>query len=209
MRSYLCLFTVLVAACGEDTSGSSEPLTCESIAICTTYEVKTFTGAVPAPAGGTIKSGLYRLAYNIIPDGIDGEEADYSDELTALLIEGTQYNWAGYFQDSVGKITIAGTDATFTDTRDCFRGADQGDSTNSWTYKFTASGTELHIYDHVRRSDGVEWDKMNVFKLVSDPDEICDTVSSEPSTPGDSAMCNVANCGCSFSVNGTVDACPS
>lgn len=204
MRTYLTLFTVLVAACGGDDTGSSEPLTCESIAMCTTYEVKTFTGTVPTPAGGTIKNGLYRLAYNVIPSGIDGEDEGYSDTLDAILIEGNQFNW-----DNLGTFSTSGTEITFNDTRRCDRGTDEGEAMNTWTYKYTATATELHIFDHVSRSDGVEWEKMNVYKLVSDPGEVCDTVSAEPSTPGDSATCNVLNCGCSFSVNGTVDSCPS
>lgn len=208
MRHLVCLFTVLAAACGGDDS-SSEPLTCESIALCTTYEVKTFTGTVPAPAGGTIKSGLYRLAYNLIPAGIPGEEEDYIDSLDALLIEGTQYNWAGPFRDDLGTLSTSGTDLTFTQTRRCNRGEDNGTYSDSTTYKYTATANELHVYVHVRRSDGMEWDQMDVYKLTSSPSEICETVSAEPSTPGDSAMCTVINCGCSFSVNGTVDVCPT
>ncbi len=205
----LVLSLVTVAACGgsDDTTMSSDPLTCDSIAMCTTYDVKTFVGTLPAGAGGTIHGGLYRLAYTMIPEGIDGEEGGYEEGLDALMIDGTSYNWAGFFRDHAGTLATAGTTLTFQHTHSCYRGEDKGASSDTDSYPYTATATELRLYSHVERSDGVEWDNMLVYRLVDDPSEVCDTVSSEPATPGDSADCNVSNCGCSFSIGDTVTSC--
>jgi hypothetical protein len=161
---------------------------------------------VPAAAGGTVASGLYRLAYKLIPDNV-GETGGYHDELEALEISGTQYNWAGFFRDEIGTIATSGAMLTFQSTRKCSRGSDGDPSTQSLAYKYTATSGQILIYDHVTRSDGVQWDQINAYVLANSPQDVCTVVTSEPAAPGDSAMCTVSNCACSFAVNDTVSAC--
>ncbi len=187
-------------------AASAQPLTCKSIALCTTYDVKTFIGDVPAPSGGTVKDGLYRLAYVLDPSNID-EDPGYHADLDALMIRGSYYNWAGFFRDGVGTFSTSGQTITFKESQNCERGTDGSSSTQMLEYKFTASDSELRIFSHVSRSDGVEWDSMYVYKRTSAPSEVCDTVSSEPSQPGDSADCHVTNCACNFAVENTVNEC--
>lgn len=203
---------VSLAACGGaddegptvDAKPAAEPLVCSSVAFCTTYSVKTFTGTVPAPAGGTPRDGIYRLAYTLIPDNI-GETAGYSsDDLDVLEIRGGYFSWAGFHRDEVGTWTTAGTTLTMARTKNCERGSDSSTSTTTNDYPFTVSGSELHIYSHVTRGD-VEWDKMYVYKPAGS--DVCETVASPPAAPADSAMCRVTNCACKFAVNGTVNAC--
>lgn len=210
---------IVVAACGggggggggDDGGGGvdappAEPLTCKSIALCTTFEVKTFLGTPSTPAGGALGDGIYKLAYKLIPDDI-GESGGYHDELEALEIRGDQFNWAGFFRDEVGTVTVAGTKATFQATRRCSRGTDTGDSTDKQDYPFTASAGELHLFSHVTRSDGVQWDEEQVYLRVGDPQQVCAAVANEPSTPGDSVQCTVSNCACSFAIEDTVGEC--
>jgi hypothetical protein len=208
------MFLIALAACGGgsddspaiDAAPMAEPLTCSSVAFCTTYDVKTFTGTVPAAMGGTPTDGVYRLAYSLIPDNV-GEMPGYRDDLDVLQIRGGYYNWAGFFRDEIGTFTTSGTALSFRRTKNCERGSDGSADTTTTDYKFTASGNELHIYSHVKRSDGVEWDKVYVYKKTSGSNETCNTVSAPPSAPADSAMCNVTNCACRFAVEGTVNAC--
>jgi hypothetical protein len=212
MHRKLLVLSVLAACGGDDQPNSQpdshtdQPLVCKSIALCTTYEVKTFTGTVPAATGGTVASGVYRLAYKLIPDDV-GETGGYHDELEALEISGTQYNWAGFFRDEIGNIATSGTTLTFRASRKCSRGSDGDPSTNSQDYKYTATSNQLLIYDHVTRSDGVQWDEINAYVLTTSPQDVCTVVNSEPSAPGDSARCTVTNCACNFAVNDTVSEC--
>jgi len=210
-------FVLVLAACGggggDGDDGSPSPdsmmdtaLTCKSVALCTTYDVKTFVGTVPAPAGGSVENGVYRLAYDLIPDDV-GEQEAYRDELEVLQIRDGHFNWAAFFHDELGTYTTSGQTITFQETRRCDRGAEGEASTARTEYAYTATGDELHLYSRVMRSDGVSWDKMYVYKRTTSPDDVCRTVNAEPSAPGDSARCNVTNCACSFAVEGTVDAC--
>lgn len=214
-KSSLIALALALSACGGgndgDTSGSDatmmgEPLACNSVAFCTTYDVKTFTGTVPAPGGGKPADGIYRLAYTLIPDNV-GETAGYSDDLDVLQLRGGYFNWAGFFRDEVGTFTVAGDTLSFKRTKNCERGTDGSADTTQVDYKFTASGSELHLYSKVTRSDGVSWDKLYVYKPTASPDEICRTVPAMPASPADSAMCRVTNCACRFATNGTVNAC--
>jgi hypothetical protein len=211
MHRQLLVLSAL-AACGGDghptnpDAPPAQPLACKSIALCTTFDVKTFTGTVPAATGGTIASGLYRLAYKLVPDNV-GQTAGYHDELDALEISGTQYNWAGFFRDAIGSISTSGATLTFQETRKCQRGSDGDASTQSQSYTYTATGGQLLIYDHVTGSNNMQWDEINAYVLTTSSQDVCVTVSSEPSMPGDSAMCTVSNCACSFAVNDTVSAC--
>ena len=215
MKTSLLMMSLVLAACGGgDDGGTSasdapmmvEPLTCNSVAFCTTYDVKTFIGTVPTATGGKPADGMYRLAYTLIPDTV-GEMATYIDDLDVLQIRGGYFNWAGFHRDEVGTFTASGDTLTFKSTKNCDRGSDGSASTEQTDYKFTASGTELHIYSKVTRSDGVMWDKMYVYKQASNPEEICKTVTSPPASPADSAMCRVTNCACRFATNNTVNAC--
>lgn len=221
MNRWKLVLVLIIAACGGGTSNTDgsgvdargadarqdlPALTCKSIAHCSTYDVKTFLGTVPAPAGGTVKSGLYRLAWNLIPADVN-EAGGYHDELEALAISGTSFNWASFHHDAVGTISTSGTTITFQETLNCNRGSDGSASTSMLKYTYTASGDELRIFSHVQRSDGVSWEKMYVYVLVSDPAEVCNAVANEPTTPGDSTQCRVSNCACKFAIDGTVNAC--
>ncbi|HEY5928196.1 MAG TPA: hypothetical protein VIV11_41195 [Kofleriaceae bacterium] len=209
-------FAFVVCACGGEGGGdddspaadaaNAQPLTCKSIALCTTYDVKTFLGSVPAPAGGAVNDGLYRLAWVMDPDNVD-EDAGYFQDLDALAIRGSSFNWAGFFRDDIGTWSTSGSVMTFKHTQNCERGSDGSVSTDMREYKYTASASELRIFSHVSRSDGVEWDRMYVYVLTSSPADVCKAVTSEPSTPGDSADCQVTNCACKFAVEGTVSEC--
>jgi hypothetical protein len=210
-----CVF--VVAACGGGGGGGGDdqpspdaqnvkPLTCSSIALCTTYDVKTFIGKVPVPEGGKVSDGLYRLAWVLDPDDI-GETAGYHDDLDALAIRGGTFNWAGFFRDDIGTISTSGTMITFKQTQHCERGTDGSASTEALDYKYTATANELHLYSHVTRSDGVQWDSMKAYVLTSSPQDVCQTVSGDPTMPGDSAKCRVTNCACKFAVEGTVGEC--
>jgi hypothetical protein len=182
-----------------------QPLTCKSVALCTTYDVKTFIGEVPAPAGGTVESGLYRLAYVVAPSNVN-ETPGYRDDLDVLMIRGTYFNWAGFFRNTIGTISTSGSVITFQDTQYCSYGEDGDAATTKKEYKYTAMAGELRIYSHVWRSDGVEWDEMMVYKQTQ-PQGVCETVSTEPQQPADSAKCRVTNCACNFALEGTVQSC--
>jgi hypothetical protein len=213
------LVVVAIAGCGGggssqgddddqpvDAPATDQPLTCKSIALCTTYDVKTFIGTVPAPEGGTVKDGLYRLQYVLVPSNIN-ETAGYRESLEALMIRGKHFNWAGFGHDSIGTITTNGPMITFNETQYCSYGSDGDAATTKVEYKYTAVGDELRIYSHVRRSDGVEWDELNVYVAASSPADVCQTVSGDPVQPGDSTKCRVTNCECNFAIEGTVNDC--
>jgi hypothetical protein len=216
VRSILAI-AMVATACGGGNDGPGdgnpdgqpqpgEQLTCKSIALCTTYDVKTFLGTVSTPAGGTLQNGLYKFAYEIRPDNVN-EDGGYTEDLEALVISGNQYNWAGFFRNELGTLTVAGTKVTFQASRRCVRGTDTGESTNKLEYPFTATDREIHFFSHVIRSDGVEWDDEMVYLRVDDPSTVCEAVANEPTTPGDSVQCRVSNCACSFAVNNTVGEC--
>jgi hypothetical protein len=200
----------LLAACGggDDAPAIDAPaaLTCKSIALCSTYDVKTFIGTIDPPAGGAIHDGIYRLAWIMDPSST-GDSPGYHDGLDALQIRGTSYNWAGFFRDHIGSISASGTAITFQKSQHCERGSDGSSTTDKLDYKYTASATELRLYSHVTRSDGTEWDRLYVYVLTSAADEVCRTVSTEPTSPGDSADCTVTNCACRFAIEGTVSTC--
>ncbi len=212
----MTLLWLMTAACGggggddtplPDGATPAVPLTCKSVALCTTHDVKTFTVAtLPVAGGGTVADGVYRLAYDLIPNDI-GEQPGYFDGLDVLQVRGKHYNWAGFHRDELGTFTTAGTTLTFQQTRDCDRGTDGEPTTRTVEYRYTASATELHLYSRVMRSDGVSWDKVYVYKRTASPDEVCRTVPSDPAAPGDSARCTVSNCACSFAIENTVAAC--
>jgi hypothetical protein len=205
----------LLGACGggnqnasqdahRDDGATSPPLTCKSAALCTTYEVKTFVTTQPAPSGGSIRDGLYRLAYDLVPANAD-VQAGYYDELDALEIRGGSYVWTGLFRDHMGTVATSGTSATFMHSQNCHLGAPGDPASRTDTYQYTATASELDLYATV--TEGTKsWLKMYVY--VPDPGAgVCGTVSAEPTTPGDSAMCTVTNCACSFAVEGTVNQC--
>lgn len=218
----LLVIAVFLAACGGSSSSpgdddsvdagvdaappQQQPLTCSSVALCTTYDVKTFLGTVPAPAGGTIRSGLYRLAWVLDPDDVN-ETGGYHEDLEALLIQGTSMHRAGFFDDDVGTLSTSGTTLTFKVTEECALGTDESAGTTTLTFPYTATDTQLQLYSHVSRSDGVQWDRLYTYVRADDPSEICRTVASAPSTPGDSAKCNVTNCECHFAMGQTLEQC--
>lgn len=181
-------------------------LTCGSLAFCTTYDVKTFIDTVPAPAGGTLRDGIYRLAYTIDPAST-GDTPGYHLDLDLLEIQGTSYNWAGFLRDHIGTVATSDTTVTFQKTSTCSGGRDGEATTDKLDYKYTATAGELDLFSHVMRSDGTQWDRLYAYKRVASPDEACATVTGDPQTPADSAQCRVTNCACHIAINGTVSSC--
>jgi hypothetical protein len=216
-RLCFVLASAFAAACGgggsdgDDDPGtpdgaSGEALACDAVALCTTYQVKSFLGTVPAPAGGAVANGLYRLAYDVYPADAGEEWAGYHDDLDVLLVEDGSYNWAGFFRDSVGSITASGTTLAFHSTHRCLRGAEGDADERTTEYPYTATANELHLYEHVTTGTG-EFDKLLVYRRADDPADVCATVDTEPASPADSAQCRVTNCACNFAVNDTVSEC--
>lgn len=196
---------------GGSSSGGNAALTCSSLALCTTYEVKTFLGQVPAPAGGALRDGIYRLDY-IVSGASDDSFAGYKTGVEALLVQGSSYVWAGFSADERGTLTASGSTLTFADRTACPRG-DTGDAfSGTDEFAYTTDGETLSMFHDVTVSNGDKYVDQYVFKRVSSPGDVCETVDSEPSSPGSSATCNVRNCGCVIKANqGPIDpdTCPA
>lgn len=196
---------------GGSSSGGATELTCESLALCTTNEVKIFLGDVPAAAGGTLGDGLYRLEYLIA--GTDDPQAVGHSSVEALGIDGGQFIRAsGFGANERGRVSTSGTTLSFGDRVACSLGATGDPISSSDEYEYTATADTISLYSEVS-SNGGRYLELHVFKKIDGPRDVCETVDTEPSAPGsNSAQCHVSNCGCVIkSGSGTIDrdSCPS
>lgn len=206
-----CVFGLLFSACDSNPSpmdgtdaAASSTLTCSSsLTLCTNADVTVYASTgIADPAGGTVAPGQYRLAWIETADASrDGQR----DDLVSLDIAGTGFNWSGGVQGEVGTFSVSGTDLTLHYTERCELGARVDSDDREWTYPYTASGTELRLYETV---SGFAY--VRVFRRMADPSEVCEFESSPPSSAGDSATCEALNCFCAYTSSGTLSesSCP-
>jgi hypothetical protein len=214
------LFVLLLISCGgKETAGAgadakpgvpavdaaaAQPLTCSSLAFCTSYEYRDYLiGTVPTATGGTISDGQYRASWRLIPDNV-GSTAGFSNKTSILEFRGRSYNWAGFFQDEVGTFNVSGSDLVMSATQKCSQGA-EGSKYNPpdvATFKFTAIGNQVTIYSRIT-SGSKQWDEATVYEKIS-PQDFCSTSDPTPTTPGPSVNCQVSNCYCASAVNNTL-----
>lgn len=186
-------------ACGSDDGGDSgDPLTCESLTLCTYAEVTNYhVASIAEPAGGTIADGQYRLAW------VETERADDDgrlDDLEAMEIRGDQFRLSSGPRGDLGELTRSGSELTLHTTQYCDLSVASDTAEASWTYGYTATASELRLYD-VGSSGGEQWKIVRVFRKMGDPGEACDLVSSVPTAAGESAYCWSSNCFCAVAMN--------
>lgn len=205
-----CLVAVLAmagAACGSDDGDSGEALTCASLTLCTYAEVTNYhVASIPAPQGGAIADGQYRLGW------VETERADDDgrlDDLEALEIRGGQFRLSSGPRGDLGEFTRNGSELTMHTTQYCDLSEATDTADNTWTYGYTATANELRLYD-VGSTTGAQWTIVRVFRKMGDGGEACDLVSTVPSSAGDSAQCWSSNCFCAVAVNTALDeaSCP-
>ncbi|MEZ4402353.1 MAG: hypothetical protein R3B06_20175 [Kofleriaceae bacterium] len=206
----------LALGCGGDDGGGGgadgggvdggAALTCASLTLCTYAEVTQYFTPITAPAGGAIADGQYRLAW--VETGRADDDGRLAD-LEALEIRGGQFRMSGGPRGDLGTWSTSGTDLTLHTTAYCDLSAPDGDADNTWTYRYTATPTELRIYD-TGSSGASTWDIVRVWKRMGAADEACALVAAVPTTPGESAACWASNCFCAYAVNTTLPAasCP-
>lgn len=184
-------------------AASVEGLTCSSFTLCSYAEVMFYASAtLPAPAGGTVTPGHYRLAW---VETADASRAGVTDDLAALEIAGSSFSWSGGPEGELGTFSVSGTDLTMHYTARCELGAQTRTDDRSFTFQYTATGNELRLYETVSG-----FAQARVFRRMSDASEVCDLESEAPASAGDSAVCNASNCFCAYAVGGTLaeSSCP-
>lgn len=153
-----------------------------------------FVGEIPAPAGGTITNGIYRLAWGVRSDG----QATNDVSMDGFIVRGSQYLNSSAIASvgNRGTFTTNGTNVTFTSLESCFGSSTDPDASPDGpiTQPYTATSSLIYLF-------GDAW--VYAYEKVSDPNELCETVS-EPSTPGYSATCS-GGCYCSVTSGGTLD----
>lgn len=208
----------LLAACdggdpapGTDAGGGvgdapgAPSLTCSSFTLCTYAEVSTYATSITPPTGGALIDGTYRLAW---VEASDEARAGISEDLSAIVIRDGSFSWSGGTDGELGTLRAEGTNLTFHPTAVCELGAQTDDDDRTIVYGYSATGAQLRLHETISGPDG--WEQVWVFVRVASPDEVCELVSSAPSSPGDSAECNALNCFCSYAVEDTLEAsaCP-
>jgi hypothetical protein len=186
-------------ASGGDGGSGATPLTCQDFAYCSTYDVHRYVAATGTPSGGAIRDGVYRLAWEVDPPS--SNQTPGSSYAEALMFRGGKYFVEKRYR---GTIAISGTTLAFTYTGYCDLGKDDGETsvfTNEQQY--TAMSDRVILYDAVK-SGATSWLRERVFLRV---DDVCRTVSSTPSSPGDSYQCTVFNCVCRTAQGSTIQAC--
>ncbi|MGE3459800.1 MAG: hypothetical protein AB7O24_32120, partial [Kofleriaceae bacterium] len=158
----LCVISFGLVACGSDGSDGDgtmdTPLQCSDFAYCSTYDVKSYIAPVPAPAGGSISDGLYRLAWTVDPPeaGID-PGTDYAD---AFRIDGEHFVFGDY--GGRGTLSIAGTQITLHNIAHCANGEEVGTPDPVRTYEFTATTDQISLYS-TTTSGGTSWLSQSVY----------------------------------------------
>jgi hypothetical protein len=201
MNNNVSILFLLVACGGGGSTATPDAaqLRCTDFAYCSTYSVKRYQGTVDTPAGGTIRDGTYRLAWQVDPTTVtDSGTHEYAK---ALRIVGNQFvdGEFGYR----GTLAIDGTTLTFNGVAHCSMGS-ESEGTNTTAYQFTANDDQLILFSTVTRSDGQSWKRESVFVRT---DNVCQTVNSVPASPGDSYTCTVTNCVCRSAIGNTVASC--
>jgi len=176
-------------------------LACKDLAYCSTYEINQYDGTIDTPAGGTVADGIYRLAYNVNPASAGQGNDTFGDYAEVWRFQ------AGTFVNSDiwgrGTFTTSGTTMTQNEVSGCYLGTEGTASTSMRTYTYTALPDRIVFFDQVSNGS-MMWTAMRVFLKVND---MCTTVSTVPTTPGDSYRCTVSNCACNESTQGTVQQC--
>jgi hypothetical protein len=179
----------------------AQALACKDLAYCSTYEINQYNGTVDTPAGGTVADGIYRLAYLVNPASAGQGNDTFGDYAEVWRFQ------AGTFVNSDiwgrGTFTTSGTSMMQSEVASCNLGAEGSSSTSTRTYTYTALPDRIEFFDQVS-GGGMTWTAMRVFLKV---DNMCTTVNTVPTTPGDSYRCAVQNCACNESTQGTVPQC--
>ena len=211
MRS--AIFTIVLAACGNNGNNGNNhtqsdahptpdaavdapndtPFSCADFAYCTTDTVGSYVGTVDAPAGGTIRDGMYRRAWEIAATASDPDSAD------ALEIRGNQY--VSGTTMGRGTIETSGTHLTLALAEECNTGVDVGPATDETdSFDYTAEPDRLILF--IAEEQFVT---EQVWLAVTDA---CATVATPPAGPGDSFSCRDAPCQCAAVTDGDIDQCP-
>jgi hypothetical protein len=208
----VCLF--YVAACGDNGGKDNEPgpsqatlLTCESHVYCTTWDVRRYAQPLPAPKGGKLEDGLYRLAYTLEPEGrTDADSMPWAmrDSAEAIRIAGGQFYRLGVGVGTGTYATDPGSPSiTFTYSAGC---TDWGTATTSTpqprSNPYTFEEGKLTLFYEVSRGNET-WQRAHVFIPVERLCTLGEAVDSP--TPQDSYACRVRNCGCLESQNRAVE----
>jgi hypothetical protein len=184
-----------------DAAQQAPALMCKDLAYCSTYETNQYNGTIDTPAGGTIADGVYRQAYKVNPDSAGQSNDTFGDYPQVYRFQ------AGTFVNSDiggrGTFTTSGTTITFNEVANCNLGAEGNASTHTGTGMYTALSDRIIFFEQVSSGTNM-WTSMNVYLKV---DDMCKTVSTVPTTPGDSYRCTVSNCACNSSTEGTVQEC--
>ncbi|CAN5461726.1 hypothetical protein BH11MYX1_BH11MYX1_36730 [soil metagenome] len=215
MRTFFFILALAVTACGgSDSTPDSSPdggngsgsnggaaLACRDFAYCSTYEVNQYNGTIEAPAGGAIADGTYRLAYKVNPASA-GESNDTFGDYSS----GYRFRNGTYVHSDIngrGVFSISGTTLSLSRVTGCNLGTEGSAGPSTDTYTYTATADRLVFFDDVSSSSN-HWTAMRVFLKV---DDLCKTVTTTPTTPGDSYRCTVTNCACGESTQGPINAC--
>jgi hypothetical protein len=190
---------------------SAAPLSCSSLSFCSSISVAAYHGKtiVPEPQGGTLRDGLYQLAYALVGDGSyaqSGGVYESGDRSAAVWIQDGRFRWVGFSHGNAGTVKTSGNTITFKSAENCDDATGERTSTSESesAYEFTvdASGTLLLFGELVTSGGNVRYAK--AYVPANSP--CADTVSSIPKQPGPSANCSVRNCGCTAATNKPADA---
>jgi hypothetical protein len=184
---------------------AATPLACSSLSFCTSISVAGYHGKtiVPAPTGGTIKDGLYQLAYELVGDdeyASSGGVYESAQSLSALMIQEGRFRWAGFAHGSAGAVQTSGTTVTFKNTDSCDDATGERtsayDRTETYEYSVDATGTLLLFGEASTQSGKVRYARA----YIPASSACAETVARVPKTPAPSANCSVRNCGCSAAI---------
>ena len=198
------------AQAGRDTSTDAQapvtPLACNSHTWCTTYSVKVFQGAAPAPQGGVISDGAYRLAYTLDPR-TDANQRGTTDSGDLLYFENGQFASPGSSGfGAVGTYSTAAAGAegptlSLKGITNCGSFGKEGSPAGQTrSFPYTATATELivlHTLTPLGQNAPPPFQKAYVYRKVTG--NLCAPGTKDLTTPGDTFACRVANCSCAES----------